>query len=185
MPLPDDEIIIEQTKNWINTVVVGCGFCPFAAKEMKRGSVHYVVLQNATKSSALEAVVRSMQLLDTKENIETSLLIIPEGFSSFNAYLELTDMAETLLAKEKYEGIYQVASFHPQYLFAGSKADDAANYTNRSPYPMLHFLREESVSKAIDSYPNINEVPYRNIRFANEKGIDYMKNLLIMSMTNY
>lgn len=182
MPVPNTEMIIEQTKNWINRVVVDCGFCPFAAREMKRGSVHYEVLVKATNATALQAVVQSMLQLDTNDKIETSLLILPEGFASFNTYLDLMDMAETLLAKEKYEGIYQVASFHPKYLFAGSRDDDPANYTNRSPYPMLHFLREDSVSKAVDGYPEIDEVPNRNIRFAHEKGIDYMKALLVMSM---
>ena len=182
MPIPATDIIIAQTKNWINQVVIGCGFCPFASKEMKRGSVHYEVLLHATRASALRAVIGSMHQLDTNDDIETSLLIIPEGFDAFDAYLELIDMAETLLAQEKYEGIYQVASFHPEYLFAGSNTNDPANYTNRSPYPMLHFLREESVSKAVDSYPDIDEVPTRNIKFTNEKGLEYMKKLFSLSM---
>ena len=84
----------------------------------------------------------------------------------------------SFLAKESYEGIYQLASFHPQYLFAGSNDNDPANYTNRSPYPMLHILREESLSKAIDSYPNVDDIPQNNIDFANAKGLYFMKNLL-------
>ncbi|MFT3908174.1 MAG: DUF1415 domain-containing protein [Ferruginibacter sp.] len=181
MAVPD-AIIIKQTKNWINQVVVGCGFCPFAAREMKRGSVHYEVLQQSDKASALKAMILLLHQMDANDTIETALLILPEGFKSFDIYLQLTDMADTLLAKEKYEGIYQVASFHPRYLFAGSDDNDPANYTNRSPYPMLHFLREESVSKAVDSYPDIDEVPNRNVRFANEKGLEYMKKMLLLSM---
>ncbi len=182
MPVPAAAIIIEQTKNWINQVVIGCGFCPFAAKEMKRGSVHYEVLQQSDKASALNAMILMLHQMDADNKIETALLILPEGFKSFDIYLQLTDMADILLAKEKYEGIYQIASFHPHYIFAGSDDRDPANFTNRSPYPMLHFLREESVSKAVDNFPGIDEVPARNIKFTNEKGLEYMKKLLAMSL---
>ncbi len=182
MNIPDNETIIIQTKKWITDVVVGCGFCPFAARELKRGSIHYEVLANANNATVLRSLSAMFYQLDTDKETETSLLILPNNFDSFNSYLSLIDMAESFLAKEKYEGIYQVASFHPNYLFAGSNNEDPANYTNRSPYPMLHILREESVSKAVDSYLDIDEVPQRNIRFANKKGLDYMRKLLAMCM---
>lgn len=178
MHSPDTDNIIAQTKKWITDVVVACNFCPFAAKELKRGSIHYEVLQRATTATALETVMTLFHQLDSTDNIETSLLILPGSFGLFNEYLQLLSLVERLLEKEKYESIYQIASFHPAYLFAGSTEDDASNYTNRSPYPMLHFLREESVSKAIDSYPDIDEVPKRNIAFTKEKGLRYMQQLL-------
>ncbi len=174
----DTETVIAKTKKWIIDVVIGCNFCPFAAREVKKNSIHYEVLQNATAETVLEAVIQSFQKLDENENIETSLLILPGSFQPFEDYLQLHDMAEALLAEQDYEGIYQIASFHPEYLFAGSTDDDPSNYTNRSPYPMLHFLREDSVSKAIDSYPDIDEVPNRNIAFTQEKGLQYMIQLL-------
>ncbi len=179
---PDKAIIIAQTKKWITDVVAGCGFCPFVSKEIKRSSIYYEVLDEATSISALQTMLSMLHQLDTDKKIETSLLILSNSFESFDTYLDLIELAETLIKKENYEGIYQVASFHPRYLFAGSSEQDAANYTNRSPYPMLHFLREESISKAVDGYPDIDEVPYRNIRFANEKGYNYMKALLIACM---
>ncbi|WP_152270550.1 DUF1415 domain-containing protein [Agriterribacter humi] len=182
MNAPDIEIIITQTKKWITDVVVGCNFCPFAAKELKRNTVHYKVLANATAITALEAVLALLRHLDDNDNIETSFLILPGSFPLFDAYLDLVDLAEKLLAKENYEGIYQVASFHPQYIFAGSRDNDPSNYTNRSPYAMLHFLREDSVSKAVDSYPAINKVPERNIAFTREKGLRYMQQLLADSL---
>ncbi|MEI2747252.1 MAG: DUF1415 family protein [Ferruginibacter sp.] len=83
-----------------------------------------------------------------------------------------------MLEKEGYEGIFQLASFHPDYRFAGSKADDAANYTNRSPYPILHLLKEESIEKALEKFPDPEKIPDKNIAFAREKGLEYMKNLL-------
>jgi hypothetical protein len=170
--------IIAQTKKWISDVVVGCNFCPFAAREIIKGSIHYEVLENADTQKILEGVVSAMQKLDEEPGIETILLILPNSFEGFDEYLDLVEDAEHLLEKEGYEGVYQLASFHPKYLFAGSSESDASNYTNRSPYPMLHFLREESVSKAVDSYPGIDEVPGRNIAFAREKGLLYMQQLL-------
>ena len=178
MTYPDKNIIIEQTKKWIIDVVVGCNFCPFAAKEVKRGTIHYEVLIDANKKTVLEAVMKLLYQLDDNDNIETSLLIMPGSFLLFDEYLQLLELAEKLLAKENYEGVYQVASFHPHYLFAGSNEADPSNYTNRSPYPMLHFLREDSVSRAIDSYPDIDKVPKRNIAFTKEKGLLYMQQLL-------
>ena len=178
MNYPDKATIIQQTKKWIIDVVIGCNFCPFAAKEIKRDTIQYEVLTDATTTTALQAVMTTMYQLDAAKHIETSLLIFPGSFESFEEYLHLLELAERLLAKEKYEGIYQIASFHPMYLFAGSNENDPSNYTNRSPYPMLHFLREESLSKAIDSYPDIDEVPNRNIAFTREKGLRYMQQLL-------
>lgn len=174
----DNEIIVTKTKSWITNVVVACNFCPFAAREIKRGSIHYEVISEATSKAVLEATLEIFLLLDKNEQIETSLLILSESFSEFNEYLDLVEKAETLLTKKNYEGIYQIASFHPKYIFAGSNENDPSNYTNRSPYPMLHFLREDSVTKAIAGYTDIENVPKRNIAFTNEKGLACMQQLL-------
>jgi uncharacterized protein len=104
-------------------------------------------------------------------------LILPHRFSSFDEYLGLVELSDSLLADQEKEGIYQVASFHPAYIFDGSTEEDPSNYTNRSPYPMLHLLREESVSRAIDSFPGTEKIPQRNIKFARQKGIIYMRSL--------
>lgn len=177
MNTPESDIVITQTKKWIKDVVVGCNFCPFAAKEFNRGSIHYKVLYQATTKSVLEALALAFHQLDSNEAIETTLLIMPDSFGLFDDYLQLVDMAETLLANENYEGIYQVASFHPAYLFEGSNDADPSNYTNRSPHPMLHLLREDSVSKAVDNFPDIDEVPNRNIAFTKAKGLLFMQQL--------
>lgn len=174
--------IIAQTKKWITDVVIACNFCPFAAREVKRGSVHYEVLQDTEVDAVMDAVKKILLLLDEDPAIETSLLILPNDFENFEDYLDLVATTEGLLEENDYESIYQVASFHPQYLFAGSSDDDPGNYTNRSPYPMLHFLREESVSKAVDGHPDIDDVPYKNIQFAKEKGLTYMQQLLASCM---
>lgn len=110
------------------------------------------------------------------------MLILPTGFSSFTVYLQIVDLAEALMEKENYEGIYQIASFHPAYLFAGADNSDPSNYTNRSPYPMLHLLREASLTKAIDSYPDVDGIPQKNIDFATAKGLASMQLLREASM---
>ncbi len=173
----DSDTIIVRTKKWIVDVVVGCNFCPFAAREIKRGSIHYEVLFDANKQTVLQTVAKIFNLLDTIKKIETALVILPEGFDTFINYLDIVDKAEQLLENENYEGIYQIASFHPQYLFANSTNLDPSNYTNRSPYPMLHFLREDSVSKAVDMHPNIHDVPEQNMKYAKEMGYEYMQKL--------
>ena len=172
------ETIISQTKLWLEKIVIGCNFCPFAAKPFFQDKIRYRVVASAQKKEILEALVRECSWLEENEATETSLLILPEGYEKFNAYLDLLDLAEQLLEKEGYEGIFQLASFHPDYRFAGSKADDAANYTNRSPYPILHLLKEESIEKALEKFPDPDKIPDKNIAFAREKGLDYMKNLL-------
>ncbi len=170
-------LIIEQTKKWISDVVVGCNFCPFAANVIKQQKVHYQVETSPVLNTCLASFMQEVNRLDADTNIETSFLIFPNSFQQFDDYLNLVSLAEKLLKKEGYEGIYQVASFHPLYRFANSTDDDAANYTNRSVYPMLHLLREESIDKALKNYNNPENIPGRNIDFAREKGTTYMKML--------
>jgi uncharacterized protein len=167
--------IIAQTSQWINSVVIGCNFCPFAAKAMLRKSIRYVVLPEATLPGALEAFIAELQYLDQTADIETTLVIFPSHFTDFEDYLDLVELAEDLSAEQGYEGVYQIASFHPAYCFAGAADDDPANYTNRSPYPMLHLLREDSITKAVAHYTDPEGIPERNIAFAREKGLRYMQ----------
>ncbi|HRH67106.1 MAG TPA: DUF1415 domain-containing protein [Bacteroidia bacterium] len=167
--------IIRQTKKWITDVVVGLNFCPFAAKELRRGTIHFEVILGADVEGSLESLGRAFVQLDEQEAIETTLLVFPDAYSAFDEYLDLVHVAEALLLEMGYEGIYQIASFHPDYLFEGSTEDDPANYTNRSPYPMLHLLREQSLSAAIDSYPGAENIPQRNIEQARKMGLMQMK----------
>ncbi len=176
MPLTD-ATIIAQTSQWINSVVIGCNFCPFAAKAMLRKSIRFVVLPEATLEGALETFMEELRYLDSMEDIETTLVIFPGNFSDFEEYLDLVELAEDLSAEQGYEGVYQVASFHPKYCFAGADDDDPANYTNRSPYPMLHLLREDSITRAVEHFKDPEGIPERNMAFAREKGLRYMQML--------
>jgi uncharacterized protein len=177
-------IIIEQTKKWIISVVIGCNFCPFAAREVKRNTIHYRVETANDINLCLQAFWQECIRLDNDEAIETTLLIFPNAFETFDTYLDLLSLAERAIKKKGYEGIYQVASFHPLYRFADSQDNDAANYTNRSPYPMLHLLREEKIEQALEHYHEPEQIPKRNIQFAREKGLAYMKKLRDSCLSN-
>ena len=168
-----NQATIDQTQQWIEAVVVGLNFCPFAKRELRKNAVRFVLNESGDMQEALEQFVAECEFLDVHPETETTLLILPNGFEEFLYYLDLTEMAEDLLAKQGYEGVYQVASFHPEYCFADTNADDAANYTNRSPYPMLHLLREASLDTAIDNFPDIDSIPDTNLQKARSLGIAY------------
>ena len=169
--------IIDRTKKWILDVVINCNLCPFAAQVVKQQTIFYKVETSSDPDACLISFVHEMQRLDNDKTIETSFLIFPAAFEKFDDYLYLLSRAEKILKRNGYEGIYQVASFHPLYLFANSNENDAANYTNRSIYPMLHLLREESIEKALEHYKSPDSIPERNIKFTREKGLVYMKML--------
>lgn len=171
------QIIIEQTKKWIADVVVACHFCPFAAQVIKEKKVHYEVVTETAMESCLSTVLRELTRLDDDNTIETTFLIFPEAFAQFDDFLSLVALAEQRLKQKRYGGIYQLASFHPLYRFAGSTDNDAANYTNRSLYPMLHLLREASIDRALEQYKNPENIPAANIALARSKGLATMNKL--------
>ncbi len=171
------EIAIEQTINWIKQVVIDCNFCPFASRPLNEGRIHFSVTLSADPAIILEETIRECYRLDENEDIETCLLIMTNGFENFDDYLDILSMAEALIEDQEYEGIYQLASFHPGYCFEGADETDPANYTNRSPYPMLHFLRESSVEKALLFYKEPEKIPENNIRFTKDKGLLFMQQL--------
>ena len=178
------ELVIQQSKNWIRDVVIGLNFCPFAGREFRNNTIHYQVEESAELEKILETFQSECTRLDENPDIETTLIILPNAVSGFEEYLDLVDLAERFIEENEYEGIYQVASFHPQYLFAGASNDDPANYTNRSIYPMLHLLREESVEKVIEKHHNTDDIPEQNIQVAREKGLDAMKKLWMACLSN-
>jgi hypothetical protein len=175
--MPTPQKIIAQTKKWIADVVVACHFCPFAAQVIKQNKVHYEVDTHIAMDSCMNAVLRELTRLDDDNNIETTFLIFPVAFSQFDDFLGLVALAEKLLKQKRYGGIYQLASFHPLYQFNDSTENDAANYTNRSVYPMLHLLREASIDKALEQYKNPENIPLTNITLARSKGLSSMNKL--------
>lgn len=169
---------MNQTQKWLKTVIIAHKLCPFAKREFDNNRIHYAVIETADLKSQLEEIIKQSIALDHDADRETSLLIFPKGLSEFDAYLDLLDLATTLLKDQGYEGTYQLASFHPQYQFDGTEETDPSHYTNRSPYPMLHILREASIEAALKTYPDPQNIPTRNIKLTQDLGLQVMKALL-------
>lgn len=163
--------IINRTKQWIARLVIGHGLCPFARFPFEQDLIYYQVINDHPIDSCM-AISKKMDALGPSK-IETALLILPSGYDDFMDYLDLVYEAEQWIIAHGYEGIYQIASFHPQYQFADLSPDDVRNYTNRSPYPMLHILREESITHAIETHPDIDSIPIENQAKMVKLGADY------------
>jgi hypothetical protein len=173
-----DQQLITTTQNWLKTIIIAYNICPFAKRELDRGSIRFSSNHDAEIESCLLDLMLECDLLDTDSSVETTLLIYDSAFTKFDDYLDFLELAETLLIEQGYEGIYQLASFHPDYCFVGAEPDDPANYTNRSPYPMLHILREASIEQAVATYPHPENIPQRNIELTRELGLVKMQALL-------
>lgn len=172
------EKVIQHTKNWLETVIIAHNICPFAKREFDKNTIHYEAINSAEIEKQLQSLIANCQLLDSNKAIETSLLIYPIGLNNFDDYLDFLAIANALLEKQGYEGIYQLASFHPEYCFEGTEINDASNYTNRSPYPTLHLIREESLEKALANYPDPEKIPQRNIAYTRQLGKQKMQKML-------
>ncbi len=175
-------LIIEQTKNWLSSFIIEHNICPFAKREFDKGSIHYEVVISDKLENQLQELIYSCEQLDREaeleDGLETSLQIMPNGLAEFNDFLDFLELANELMHKQGYEGVYQLASFHPDYCFDGVDADDASNYTNRSPYPMLHLIREASLEKVLAHYPNPEDIPTRNIEYTRAMGKQSLQILL-------
>ena len=172
------QAVISASQAWLNNFVIHYNICPFARREQEKNSIRYLVLEGDDTEQHLEALIVEAEYLDNHPDSETSLLIFSAGYQDFDDFLDLVAIADDLLIEQGYEGVYQLASFHPDYCFADSKPDDDANYTNRSPYPMLHIIREESIEKALAKYPNPEQIPERNIQLTRTLGLAKLQSLL-------
>lgn len=169
---------IDVVRRWVEDVVVGLNLCPFAGRELVKDRVRFVVTEATTEVQLLEALEAELIVLSDDATVETTLLVHPEVLQDFFDYNQFLDTADRLLEQMELEGVYQVASFHPDYQFADTAADDAENYTNRSPYPLLHILREASLEKSIDAYPDVEQIPARNIERMNSLGREQLELLM-------
>lgn len=162
------------TRDWVEHFVIALNLCPFAKKPAIEGRIRFVVFDGEDPSVLGEKLAEELLfLLNTDPEItETTLLIHPQVLTDFESYNDYLDVWEELLQGLELEGELQIASFHPGYQFAGTDPGDPENYTNRSPFPMLHLIREASVSKAVDLYPDIEGIPSRNIDRLNELGLE-------------
>lgn len=162
---PKKNLVIAATTEWLEKIVIGLNLCPFAKAVHVKHQIRYVV-STAISRDALKADLKSeLRLLVAadSEQIESTLLIHPDVLTNFIDYNEFLSVCDSAIEELELDGIIQVASFHPQYHFADTEVDDVTNYTNRSPYPTLHLLREESVTQALDSFPDAAEIYEKNI----------------------
>lgn len=171
--------VIEQTQAWLNQVIIAYNICPFARAVAEKNLIHYQVDEAITVVENLTTLIAQAEYLDQHDDdVETSLLIYPQQFAEFEDFVDYVALADELLIMQGYEGIYQLASFHPQYCFAEADSQDAANYTNRSPYPMLHLIRECSIESALQHFPHPESIPERNITLTRQLGLAKMQALL-------
>jgi hypothetical protein len=168
----DDDAIIAATRRWLEKAVIGLNLCPFAKAVYVKEQVRYVVSNATTPEALLETLMDELQQLsDTNpEQVDTTLLIHPFVLNDFEDYNEFLDVADAAVEDMHLDGELQVASFHPDYQFADTDANDIANYTNRAPYPILHLLREVSIERAVEAFPDAAEIFERNIDTMNELG---------------
>jgi hypothetical protein len=181
---PDIETTIARTRCWIERVVVELNLCPFARRPYEGGQVRYVVSAAERPEDLLENVQRELELLRATDagEIETTVLIHPGVLNDFLDYNDFLGIVDTLIEEGGYAGEFQVASLHPDYQFAGTEADDAENFTNRSPYPILHLLREEGLARAIAGYARPDKIPERNIRTLEKLGAARIREILYECM---
>lgn len=174
----NQQAVMQATRNWVENVVVDLNLCPFARRELVNNRVRFAVTKAQTEDALLNELQQELMKLVDDSSIETTLLIHPGVLQDFHDYNDFLAMADGLLDILDLEGVIQIASFHPRYQFAGTAEDAAENYTNRSPYPMLHLLREASLERAIDAYPDTDAIPQRNIERVEALGKEAMKTLL-------
>jgi len=169
---PDDDQVIAATERWLEKAVIGLNLCPFAKAVHVKKQVRFVVSSATTPEALLEQLMDELQRLsDTPaEEIDTTLLIHPFVLTDFLDYNEFLDVADAAVEDMQLDGELQVASFHPQYQFADTDSNDIGNYTNRAPYPILHLLREDSIERAVDAFPEAAEIFEKNIETLEKLG---------------
>lgn len=157
--------VVEQVQAWLENVVIGLNLCPFAQKPHRQGQIHYSVFEGTDDKQLLATLLEELEQLSgtSVEKRETTLLITPDALSDFADYNQFLEDVDWMIERAGFSGTYQVASFHPNYQFAGTLAEDTENLTNRAPYPIFHLLREDSLALAIEKYPDTQEIPHNNI----------------------
>lgn len=160
---PSHQRVVEQVKLWLETIVVGLNLCPFAKRELVKDRIRFFVSTATTEEMLVCDLEAELGRLERDPSIETTLIIHPQVLSDFFEYQQFLIWADRVLKRMGLRGVFQIASFHPDYQFLNSVEHAPGNYTNRSPYPMLHLLREDSLANAIANYPDTDKIPERNI----------------------
>lgn len=168
----DIDTVSEHTKQWLEKAVIGLNLCPFAKAPHVKNLVRIVVSKARHLDGFLEDLDRELQLLGNTpaSELETTLLVHPTLFPDFETFNQMLEIADDAVVENELEGIVQIAPFHPDFQFEGTEADDISNYTNRSPYPTLHLIREDSIAKAAKAFPDASAIFDRNIALLEKMG---------------
>lgn len=168
----DIDTVSEHTKQWLEKAVIGLNLCPFAKAPHVKNLVRIVVSEARHLDGFLEDLDRELQLLGNTpaSELETTLLVHPTLFPDFETFNQMLEIADDAVVENKLEGIIQIAPFHPDFQFEGTEADDISNYTNRSPYPTLHLILEDSIAKAAEAFPDVSAIFDRNIALLEKMG---------------
>ena len=168
----DDDTVVAVTRAWVDKAVIGLNLCPFAKAVQAKGQIRYVVSRATTPEALYEDLYRELGYIAgaSPEEVDTTLLIHPDVLTDFSDYNDFLDVADAAVEELELEGLIQVASFHPDYRFAGTEKNDIGNCTNRSPFPTLHLLREESIERAVAAIPDAADIYEKNIAVMNALG---------------
>lgn len=171
------ESMITQTQDWLERLVIGENLCPFAHREFARATIRYEATESADEHVIYDTICNEILKLDQEPAISTTLLLLP-AYQDFASFLSIVGMAEHMLVTHGWQHRYQFAHFHPDYVFSNADPDDPANYTNRSPVAILHFLRSEHMTKVLERYPDPENIPVRNVARLRELGIEGILTIL-------
>ncbi len=179
-PLINDNDSIARTRWWLERVVIGLNLCPFAKSVLAKQQIRFVLSQARDADALLADLIAELSYLHAAraEEVDTTLLIHPQVLEDFLDYNDFLDQADAAITALDLDGEIQIASFHPDYRFAGSSDDAIENYTNRSPFPMLHLLREASVERAVAAFPDADAIIERNMATLNQLGVEGWQRLL-------
>lgn len=178
---------LEWSAGWVEDFVLHYRLCPFAHQPVSKGLVRWVLFTGDDLRALADVFLTECALLEqvSPAGTETTLIVLESALQDFEDYLDYTAFLEEMIETAGYEDLVQLATFHPAYRFEGESAEDPSQYTNRSPFPMIHLLRVEQVAKAVDNYADIEEVPQRNIRVLREEGADRLNERLRMIEKRY
>jgi hypothetical protein len=177
--MKDPQAIIGEMQFWLEKAVIGLNLCPFAQAVHLKKQIRYQVSSAVTEEQLLRDLIGELQFMEKSDanQVDTTLLIHPQVLNDFLEFNDFLQTAEAAVVELKLNDVIQIASFHPRYQFAGTEVDDISNYTNRSPYPALHLLREDSVTRAVDSHPDVDSIPEKNIATMRALGLNGWKKL--------
>lgn len=170
----DAAVVVRDMRTWLERAVIGLNLCPFAKSVHVKGQVHYVVSLHDSFGDVLDQLAQELEALvaTPAEQRDTTLLMLPQGFDDFLLFEQLVREGERLLSRRRLDGVLQLASFHPAFVFAGEPADDPSHYSNRAPWPTLHLLREASIARAVDAFPDAEAIFGVNIERLRALGHD-------------